>query len=435
MATPSPESPSELAEVEFGVFEYVALLWRFKWIFVAVAVVTTTVAAVHTRRQPNLYEATCTLIFTTSAAEGGEKSGAPSRTGLEPFSQNWALYNDVARTNEVMLDIIREFGLDQPPHNLSPGGLRSAIRLEAAGGDRLVRVVFRYHDPELAYRVVNYMGQALVNLSRKVQENQLEMMKTSLEADLKVVTEKMNEVARKLETVRRGADLFLLKAEMERKRLLVTEAGGKVEDLRRQIAEAEARLDATRHTLVAESPFLESGKSPVAPAPEPAPPGGGRNGSVSEEWVRPLNRPDVVNPAYSGALEERFNLEKDLAGLRTRLRMLTEGKDEGMKSLRQLEPEVGRLERDLSLLETQYEVLSTSYKALAKKLEETRLLASSTALPDLMMLDPALPPRGPVGPDLRRNVVTANLFTFALAAFGVILYRVIIRRRAKNAAV
>lgn len=407
MAEGNNRQPDELVEVRFNSLNYLSALWRAKWLFLAVAVVATTVAVVHTRRQPKIYESTCTLIFTdadsaqASMLGGDAKSDAPKPLFLSP-----EVYLQIAMTNEVMTEIVHSLELDRPPYRMTPDSIRGGFNLRAEAKDRILRVSYGHSNPELVDRIANSMGDALVKISRKIQANRFNEMKDYLTSALHSVKTSMDKVVTDLDRVEKRVQLSLLKSDLQDAQAVLSTAGPTLNEINQTIIDATAQLEVVKASL-------SEARSRAGDTASP-----------------PIQKPDSIDSLVREAQSLKLKLEPTLAGMKAKREALEKGKDRNAKAVLKLESEIRTVERQMSILQTQYEVLSTSYTALARKIEETRIMAAASVAPNLMILDPALPPQGPIDPGLRKKVLSANLFCFALLAFSVLMVDAIRKKRA-----
>jgi succinoglycan biosynthesis transport protein ExoP len=112
------------AEPASGLGQYLAVLWRRKWIVVGTVVLAVAAAALFTARQSPAYKAKTTLVV-------GQSGGLvqPQNAGaIQPFS---ATMQELIKSSVVAQEVIRALGLKQSPESLL-GEISIAFNPESA---------------------------------------------------------------------------------------------------------------------------------------------------------------------------------------------------------------------------------------------------------------------------------------------------------------
>lgn len=162
----------------FPIREYIDIIWRRRWGVIAAFVITATLGAVYTLRQPKIYEAVTAVIINPEPA---------TATPLEPSAADqWYMrdtYYDtqlrVMQSRSVAKRVIDDLGLEndidflglneiKDPNELSAKlasadpvtRLLAMLKVEAVAGTRLVNIRVRNKDPELAATLANSIAKA-----------------------------------------------------------------------------------------------------------------------------------------------------------------------------------------------------------------------------------------------------------------------------------
>lgn len=107
---------------EVNVLEYLALLWRYRWLIVAVCAVMIGATAAYTIRTPKMYESTATLLAPREGAGAAGALGGLAASGLAqavPGLANFSLSSNrdlliaVLKSRTMAQMVIEKFGLQE----------------------------------------------------------------------------------------------------------------------------------------------------------------------------------------------------------------------------------------------------------------------------------------------------------------------------------
>jgi succinoglycan biosynthesis transport protein ExoP len=128
--------------------DYIAILWRRKWVIAVTVAVTVIVTVAGTLTAPPVYEASTTLRILTAA--GGSVEWVQYDTWYADRLMN--TYAQIATSGPVMEELIIRLGLDRPP----------TVEAEILANTELLRITVEDLDPTLARDTANALADILM---------------------------------------------------------------------------------------------------------------------------------------------------------------------------------------------------------------------------------------------------------------------------------
>jgi uncharacterized protein involved in exopolysaccharide biosynthesis len=119
-------------------------------------------------RTPPLFEAVATVFLN------------PPRSNPDLFTT--AAMRTIFSNPSVSSDVVRELGIDRPPHSLTPGRFQTrALTVEDVPNSYLARVKVRLPDPELAATAANRVAERLSDLTSRIWTDWIKAERAQLE--------------------------------------------------------------------------------------------------------------------------------------------------------------------------------------------------------------------------------------------------------------
>jgi capsular exopolysaccharide synthesis family protein len=430
-------------------------LWRRKWVVLGVAVVVAALSAAYTLRQPKVYSASTSLIIDVMAPrfldnEVKEVMGE-ERSNYWFNKEYYATQSEIITSRAVASRVVDKLGLAADAAFLgvahipdekarvqamqgadAVGMLQGRIRVVPERDSRVMNIAVDDLDPQRAALLANEVAAAYMaeNLALKLRitedarswlegrlgelENQsktsemavydfkkdADMLSTSLESRMSIVSERINTFNLKLTEARTQIAAHQARVEAIHKlrksspgdetwaEALPGAKDGPIQDIKRAYAELRANCAELEERYLAEHPKLLECHRKLS--------------VVREDFLKSLN--NVVRGAET-ALAEAVAQEKNL------VRLLDEAKAEAFQ-VNKKAIEFDRLKRESDNNQRLYELV---LKRL-KDIELSGLLRTS----NVRVLDPARPIYAPVKPNVRRNLMV-GLALGLLAGLGMAL--------------
>jgi uncharacterized protein involved in exopolysaccharide biosynthesis len=139
------------------------------WIVLALgAMLGAAIGLLATLRTPPLYEAIATVFLN------------PPPEGIDLFTT--AGMRTIFSSPAVPAEVVKELGLDRPPHSFTPGTFQTrAMTIEDVPNSYLARVKVRLPDPQLAATAATRAGERLSDLTSRVWSDWVSAERTQLE--------------------------------------------------------------------------------------------------------------------------------------------------------------------------------------------------------------------------------------------------------------
>ncbi|NOJ76833.1 GumC family protein [Myxococcus xanthus] len=438
-----------------GLMQYVRAVWRRKWVVLGVAVVVAALTAAHTLRQPKVYSASASLIIDVMAPrflDGEVKEVMGEERSNYWFNKEYyATQSQIITSRAVAGRVVDKLGLSTDADFLGLAHItdektrlqamqgadavalvQSRIRVIPARDSRVMNIAVDDFDAKRAALLANEVAAAYMaeNLALKLRTTEdardwleirlaelesqsksselavydfkkdADMLSTSLESRMSIVSERINSFNLKLTEVRIQiaaqqarveAIHRLRKASPEDETWAEALSGasdGPIQDLRRSYTELRMTCAELGERYLAEHPKLLECNRKLS--------------VVREDFLKSLS--NVVRSAET-SLAESVAQEKNL------VRLLDAEKSEAFL-VNKKAIEFDRLKRDSDNNQRLYELVARRLKDI----ELSGMLRTS----NVRVLDPARPILVPVKPHVRRNLAV-GLVLGLLAGLGVVL--------------
>lgn len=383
---------------ERNLGDYIVVCWRYRVVTLGALIVAGAITFGLSATSPRTFESTVT--FSASNSKLGDFS--------QPMTSP-AAFRPMVESLTTAAAVIRDLGLDQPPHNMTPSAfLDRVMAVSEVRGTSLLIVTVNGTDPVLTSTIANRIADHAVQTARRVSASEASHARDLIKDQLDLAQQQLD-----------AAEAALM-AYRQRTR---------VEALRR---DAEARLGGPQ--LPAFSPRTQQRAQANAMQLSVAisEPGPSRDGLLEvtvkvasqrarlESAERDLtNRPpgDPARPALEASLA---SMRAELASLEVYRSALTSGHTldaDTMKALSQLY----EVESDLARHQLERDVAERGYTDLSQRYREARLQVIGRSA-DFVIIDPAVPADRPVSRHVARNTILAMLIAFFFAVAGVLTW-------------
>ena len=380
------------------------VLWRNRILLLVCAVIGGAVALGIGLAAPRVYLAEAALSIARPKIGDGLPAGElMSTANYRPLIENRAIADKV----------IKENGLDKPPHAVSPSRFfGQVVTVEEVRASSVLMLRGQLDDPELIARVVNRVAELGVETARRVSQQEALQARNDIKLQLDEARTRLNDVTRTLENTRVASQVEMAKSDVksaldQRGDLLKLQI--MIEAERSKVARAEKELSSRNplHT-VRRSIDSDAGMMEAARTPDGKP--------------RDLLSLQVKNEEVNATYEE---LDRELALSRTKLAAMERQRAElvskklagpQLAQLNQLyakESAVDRLELERDLAKKVYQDVATSY--------ETARLQVAGRNSALQMISMAIPADRPESRKLGRHLLIGITSGLLLAALVVLV--------------
>jgi uncharacterized protein involved in exopolysaccharide biosynthesis len=363
--------------------DYLHVLWVRRWLVLGCALVVGGLIATKTLLGGRSYEAT--LMMAVNQSKLGEQEAATvAASNFRPLIENHAIADA----------ILHEFKLDQPPYDLTRTEfLDQVLIVEELRNTSLLQLRVRLADPELAARVANRLSEKAVDLARRLSQDEAVQARDDIKLQLDEAGKRLTEVELQLSAKREASQLQLLKKDVEslldeRAELMKVEvklagARAKMERAAEELGKRD-RVQVLSRSIETDPAMMEAARVGQAAVGNTAPSVLGiqlKNEIANEVYTR-------VDELLARARTEVADLEKQ------RAQLVGRGGSLSVTRLPQL-TELYKRESEVARLETDYELAKRVYMDVANRYQGARLQVAARSA-QLQVIDPALPPNGPL---------------------------------------
>jgi uncharacterized protein involved in exopolysaccharide biosynthesis len=416
----TPRTKAESAPApgdEIDLLSYAATCWRYRYVFLVVALVVAGVTYAINRSLEPTYETRFRLMGTES---GLENTPASNRLNVVAF-------RELVESPTQAAALLSEFRLDQPPHNLTPEKfLRSHVDVEVIRDSTIIEVAVRLKDRDVVVQLARRYAERVVETAQRLNTEEIDYTAEKIKQQRDAALDRLKVAEQTLQNHQRDAQVELLREDVDAllaRRPVALDLTVRIQGTRARLQQAEAEL-AAQQRVRNERRGLDSVET-TPPAREERP------GTAGELQLRGELLDPYVNPVYEA-------IARDVSAYRAQLAGLEQERKELGSRLQLDAPAVGKLSRlyqveaELAALTRNTDIARDAYLNAANQYESARL-QSTIRSPRLQVLDAALPPDAPVAPRSLRNTVAATLIALTLTVIAVLAFDASRRRRGEPA--
>ena len=413
---PEPDGPD--------LFEYLKVLWNWKWLIMGGAVLAAIVSFVVASRTPVTYEASVTLLVAPSKLPG--VPDAPSELTVSP-----RMFADILKGKSLAGEVIQRFGLDKPPHNITLDSFVSRILSVKQPKDTdFITVTVTLPDPRLAADAANFLAEKAVELQSRLSQAGALASRDFFRQQRDQAWQALEHARVALMDFRRAANLDRLETEQSaalnekvRLKIIASEVSTKQAGLRirnQKLSEALKQEEPTRTS----SKSIITDPSLLAAAAE--------HGVTDMKVLFSLQvKSQEINETYRDIRKELFNVEASLASLESESKAVERNIEENRTRLAEIDKRIASVKPKLEGLTQGNSQARDTHEFWSRKGDEA-VISVAARTPDLKIVDPAIVPMAPISRKVEQKVVFAGAMAFIacslLAFFLEYLSRVRQRR-------
>ncbi len=203
-----------MEDSEVHLLDYLRVVYKRKWIIVAVMMIVMALGAFRVYRAVPIYEAVCTISIgdrQSTTIHGGQ---VVQYTDYWSSEKNVNTHRHIILSEPVLEDVIKTLNLDTPSSAPArPEGLKGYYRIESVKDTNLIRIKATHTDPETAQKLSNTLAMTYrdFNINKRLQssENSVLWLKREI-SDLK---KKMEEADYRLYQYKQKSHILSLEKE------------------------------------------------------------------------------------------------------------------------------------------------------------------------------------------------------------------------------
>lgn len=413
-----------MEEYEVDLRDYIRVLWREKWIILAVFAVAVASAVALSFGSPSQYATETTLLITPRVAERlVEGQISPI---VETFSPN--TYKSLAMANDLLADIIVSLDLRENPEKLmAVESLKKMINAKVEAGEGrggegfrfpLLTLTVRGSDPEEIARIANKWAELFI-------QRNIELLMTATAQSFDFIFQRFEEISENLKAkeeerkrYKQENPLETLQSEVKILRAKYEDFLSRLHSKRLELVEKSAQLKNIEEAIKDEPKFLELERSISNEAIWNFL---GRNLKQRElEALPDLKVKDQQFNSIYFSLKSQLNqtrisvnsLQKEISYLEAKVEEFKKEIDEKVGKIAEIELTLEQMDREIS-------TLKGTFDHLFNTLQEA-WIAKEESLSSIRVVESAIIPEVPIGPNKRMNFLIAGvlgLFIGVLLAF------------------
>lgn len=426
------------------LFTYLEVIWRRKWLALAILAVSIASTLFHTLRVVPVYRATTTLIVDTSA----EAALLEPRLFwfLEPseITKHGEILKSRSMAKVVAQNLPQDL-LERLPRKDEEGlasWLRHSISIDTDKNAQIIRISVQAGDPEIAARLANLAAESYQSYNLTQSRAAVTAMREFIEEQLRLSEERLNRTEHDLQKFKESEAILSLDQEITNRiegqvQFQTAYQQVKIErqTTEKRLSYLKEQIERERSGLVAQleassSPLLENLRSNLTHLElaranlilqgfsEENPKIKVLDSQMVQAKENLRREADLFIPSEDGGglarlkslSESVFSLRIDLEGQKAREMALKEtlkGYEQKLKTL-------PAKERAMARLVLNSEVNEKIYLMLSEKKEEARIREAGRVA-TIRIIDEALPPSSPIKPKKKRDLAIGVLVGLLLS--------------------
>jgi polysaccharide biosynthesis transport protein len=431
----------ELASID--VRRYIRVVVKHKWVVAATVAVIITGTVLYTLGQPKIYEATATMVIDPRPPEilGGQVQEIV-QMGTNSWWWNQEYYNtqiEILTSRALIKQTVTNHDLHHNPKivgakpndtrtndeliDQATSALMGALHVAAPEQNRIVDVVFRHTDPDLAAFLANAHVETYIQYNLNLRVEGTEFASKWLTDVLDTAETELRNSELDLFQFKKDNDILSVSLE-DRKNLVAgniekfTEALNDARTHRIKLSALRARIREAANVDVLESPIFELSEGNT---------GTELKAQYYQERHRLFELAEELGPKHPDFVVQKKKVDDLFAALQREAKVLVQSIEQkhqaALQSEADFEKEVERYKAEafeLGPKEVDYNRLARREKSNEEKYDivlgrlRTSDLTGRLTTVNVRPLDPALVPTAPVFPNMQKNVLLAALMSLGL---------------------
>lgn len=438
----NPQLEEDLIEIDLR--EYIALIWRRKWIIIGLVVAAVVAAYLISGMMTPIYQ-TSTLIMVR------EDSGADNLFGdklslITSKANKMATYTQILQSRRIMEQVIAVLQLknEETGELLEPGSLKESISVSGIQESNLITITVTYPDPVMAKKIANTLVEKFQEENQSMNRADLRSASEFISNQLEEVRVKLADLENKLLEYKKKHDVVLpeeqaktvldklvnLETMRAKAQLELKQAETSLQELDKYIAQEDRQIISTK--TISNNPLVMESRSRLAELQIEL---AGLKEVYTDRHPRVIEvqkkiqevenllaqtvaeivstRTETLNPIYQTLREKIINLQASIIGLQVQL----ETYDQQIADLREQLVALPEKELELSRLQRESRVAESIYLLLMEKKEEIQIQEAMQSS-DIVVVDPAVDGEQ-IKPRKKLNMVIAA-FLAVFIGLGII---------------
>ncbi len=463
-SAPLPSEPVSAEEplFSFDFARYFEALRKYAWAVIALTALAVTVAVIYTSRLPKVYEATASVQIEPRLpdllGQNAEALTAGTGGGLDYYKQQ----RQVLSSYTVIQQTVDQFQLQtkllsdperanlkiEDQIDIATRKLQSRLAVKYPEQDRIMYVVVRDEDPQLATDIANNHITTYIEYTRNLLSTNTKSASGALQQEFELAEANLRKAEATLYQFQKDNDLLAVSLE-DRQNLVsanITSFTQRMNEARAKKIEIGSKLDRMRKAAAAatsllDSPILMMGESSSFDA---------LRAQYYSERNQFLQIEKEVGPKHPDFQRQKAKVDDLRAALESEALRIIGGVEETYKAAVATESALGQevnqftkdafelgpkivayneRQREKKSIEDRYNILRNRLSTS----ELTERMNTSTETSYAKRLDPALKPTTPVSPSIRTNAMIAGGLAFFVAC-GLLFLMVFMDRSIKSTA-
>ncbi len=408
-------------EEEITLRELIEILWKGKWLIILITSIAIFASGIVSFfvLDPQ-YEAKSTLMV-QQTNQRPTPQGNSLEDILSSLSQYPSLTIDTYKTqitsNTIMRRVVNELDLENK-YGINARQLKSMVSINVPNNTNLMEIKVQHADPQLAADIVNAVARQFTEFVNEQSNKQIQKSVVYIEQQLQEEERHYKEVEKEwkvflqqpngVDELQKEIDAKLNQLTSFKTRLLENQV--EIESNKAAYEKAVQQLAQTDETVVTNSSLANS---PLF-----------NEAAKSGEDLKVLSElqlaEEQLNPVYTLLQKQKESLAIDLQRLRANQNSIEKQISSLQKNLEELQVQLVEKQLEHDRLSQKFNSARESYKAFLDKLNEVRLATSvNVGEKNVMVVNEAIAPEEPVGPNKVLNVLIAAVVGGMLSVFLV----------------
>lgn len=395
-------------EEEIDLREYLEVIKKRKVIIFLIFLIACLSSGIYTLTLPKVYKASSILAVLGAVI-------TDERGQIQKFSQPTDFYVELAKSEQIALEVIKELKLDQPPDNFTPGGLISAVKIETKGASPSLKITVSANSPKKAKDIANTLAEKIVKINYQLLNAETGITKGFLLEQIKNAEEELRKSEDRVLKFTKENNLEVLRQKVSNALSLRGQFELEYNNLVAQIEVKEGELNEIAKSFKDEGKTYKLARSLTEDPAFQQILAKMANKDLSDLLGLKIES-EQVNPLYESLRARLTDATISLATLKLNKKVLEERMKKNEEELNTLRLELANKETELARLSRERDLVREKYYSFTRR-EVFVKTVGEASIGRISIAAPAIEPTSPSGPSVRKNVLIAGFLGLFVGTF------------------
>ncbi|MDI6785307.1 MAG: Wzz/FepE/Etk N-terminal domain-containing protein [bacterium] len=394
-----------MQEEEINLLDYIKVIYKYRFSIIGLVVIASLITTIVSLIIPKTYEASTTLNVLSPVNLEGTK---------EP-EYSVGTHVNLIKNRSILSEILKKHKLDLPPFKWNIFDFEEKIKIEEIPKTQLIKIKFKFRDPEKAVLILRDIAESVVALSKDIANIGAKKIGGFCQQKLQFTSKELEEAEKNLLNSSYTSELISLEREMD---YLIE----KKEDLEDKYSLTCLNIKEKEASLVeAEIQIKEQDKiSNIQITQRRVAKKQNNNGILEKEVANnslvQINTKEIENPIYRELEKKIINISIDLKGLKIIENKIKNKIEDYKDKIATIKGKVVKLKRAIDELVGKHEIARQEYLN-SFNIHNKNEFITTLGIENLRIIDYPIKPIYPISPKIKINIMIAFILSLFIGVF------------------